>query len=130
MLIGEKTIAFFDIWSLEHLMTGIILAFILNRICSNKKVNILFLLLISLLWECLEHYLEEGLLGVKIQNWFAGIEYWGNRLIGDNLVMIIGGLIYNKYPKSVYFAGVLSVVFFVLHLFFPSSMDIQNLFFK
>ena len=130
MLIGDKTVAFFDIWSLEHLMAGIILAFILNRIFPNKKVNILLLLLISLLWECLEHYLEEGLLGVKIKNWFAGIEYWGNRLIGDNLVVLLGYLIYNKYPKSIYISLIISGCFLALHLFFPSSMDIQTILFN
>ena len=130
MLIGDKTVAFFDIWSIEHLMVGIILTFILNKTFPNKKVNlILLLLLISGFWECSEHYLEEGLLGPKIQDWFAGIEHWGNRLIGDNLVMAMGYLIYNKYPKSIYLAGIFSFVFFLFHLCCPSSMDIQNILF-
>ena len=129
MLIGNKTIAFFDIWSFEHLMVGIVLAFILNQIFPNKKNNLILFLLISCFWECLEHYLEEGLLGTKIQNWFAGTEYWGNRLIADNLVMVMGYLIYNKYPKSIYIALILSGIFLVLHLCYPSSMDIQNILF-
>lgn len=130
MIFGDKTVAFFDIWSIEHLMVGIILAFILNLIFPNKRTNIVLLLLFSCFWECLEHYLEEGLLGEKIQNWLAGIEYWGNRLIGDNLVMLIGCLIYNKYPKSIYISLILSGCFLALHLCYPSSMDIQKTLFK
>ena len=129
MLFGNKMEAFFDIWSIEHLMMGIILAFILNKFFSNKKENLLWLLLISFCWECCEHYLEEGLLGIKIQNWFAGTEYWGNRLIGDNLVLVLGYCIYKKYPKSIYFSVFLSVIFLLLHIYCSSSMDIQkNLF--
>lgn len=127
MLFGDKTVALFDIWSIEHLMVGIVLAFVLNKFASNKKENLLWLLLISVFWECCEHYFEEGLLGGKIQNWFAGTEYWANRLIGDNLVLILGYFIYKKYPKSIYFALVLSGIFLLLHLCYPSSMDIQKI---
>ena len=129
MLIGDKTVAFFDIWSIEHLMMGIILSFVLNKIWTSQRENLICLLLISCLWECIEHYLEEGLLGAKIQNWFAGTEYWGNRLIGDNLIVVIGYLIYNKYPKSIYLAGIFSFTFFLFHLCCHSSMDIQNILF-
>ena len=80
-------------------------------------------------WESLEYYLEGGLLGAKIQNWLAGTEYWGNRLIGDNLAIVLGYFIYNKYPRSFYFSLVLSIVFLLLHLCYPSSMDIQKILF-
>ena len=129
MFFGDKTVAFFDIWSIEHLMTGVFCAFVLNKVFPNKKSNLILLLVISCFWECLEHYLEEGLLGVKIKNWFSGTEYWGNRLFGDNLVIVLGYFIYNKYPKSIYYALVFSVVFLLLHLCYPSSMDIQRILF-
>ena len=127
--IGDKTVAVFDIWSIEHLMMGVILSYAINKISSNRKVNLLVLLLISFFWECVEHYLEEGLLGFKIQNWMAGTEYWGNRLIGDNLLMILGYLIYEKYPKSIFFAFILFGIFLILHLCCLSSMDIQKIYF-
>ena len=129
MLFGDKTSAVFDIWSIEHLINGIILTFILNKIFLDRKYTFVFLLLISCFWECLEHYLEEGLCGSKIQNWFAGTEYWGNRLFGDNLMVILAYFIYNRYPKSIYFSFILSAFFLLLHLFCPSSMDIQKILF-
>ena len=113
MLFGDKTEAFFDIWSIEHFMTGIILAFILNKIFPNKKSNFILLLAVSFLWELLEYHLERGELGSKVQNWLSGTEYWGNRLIGDNFVVMMGYFCYNKYPKSVYFTFLFSAIFFI-----------------
>ena len=130
MLLGNKTEAFFDIWSFEHLMTGIILAFILNKAFLNKRSNLILFLALSFLWEFIEYYLERGLFGIKIQNWFAGNEYWGNRLIGDNLVMLLGYIIYTRYPKSIFYAVLLSLTFLCFHLFLPSSMALQEILFK
>ena len=127
MIFGDKTSAIFDIWSVEHLLTGIILAFILAKLLPNKKSIFLLLLLVSCFWECLEHYLEEGLMGQKIQTWFAGTEYWGNRLFGDNLMIILGYVLYRKYPKTAYIAFVLVGIFLTIHLMFPSSMDLQKI---
>ena len=126
MIFGDKTTAIFDIWSVEHLFTGIILAWLISKISHTPKSNLPVLLLISCFWECLEHYLETGLWGITVQHWFAGVEYWGNRLIGDNLTVFFGYFIYKKYPKTIYFAFGISLIFFCSHLFFPSSMDIQK----
>ena len=129
MLFGDKTNAIFDIWSFEHFLNGIVLAFILKKIFKkNSKIEIV--LLISFIWECLEHYLEEGLLGSSVKNWFAGEEYWGNRLIGDGFLVMMGYIVYNKYNKTAYVATILTIIFFITHLFFPSSMDIQKYLFN
>lgn len=129
MLFGDKTTAIFDIWSLEHFLCGIILSFFIKSTSSELKFNLAVLLLISCFWECLEHYLEEGLLGVTIQNWFSGTEYWANRLIGDNLMIIAGLFTHIRYPKSIYFACILWLMFLLLHLYSTSSMYIQELLF-
>lgn len=129
MLFGDKSEAIFDIWSCEHILTGIMLTYLLTFLFPRKKSNLEMLLILSLTWECIEHYLEEGLLGNTIKNWFAGTEYWANRIIGDNCMMILGYFIYIKWKKCIYIALFLGSLFLYFHLTSTSSMDIQKFLF-
>jgi hypothetical protein len=143
---GYKTSAMFDLWSLEHFINGIALAglavLITGKIfkkeeinpASLKIINFILVLTIALLWECVEHYLEAGILpgeiGERVTFWFQGIEHWSNRLIGDTLAVLLGWFVYTKKESLALPAKILTVIWMVIHIFvFPDSMYLQRLLF-
>jgi hypothetical protein len=143
ILWGLKTEAAFDVWSIEHLIMGInlggFISFALKR-CNmpetvpkilQTKISFLLVLMVTLLWENLEHYIELGLLGQGIAFWFQGVEHWTNRLIFDNMMVITGWFIYVKKNKTVWFARIFSCVWLMFHIvIFPHSMYLHELFEK
>jgi Tat protein secretion system quality control protein TatD with DNase activity len=105
-------------------------------LCSKSKKIISFLIVLaaSLLWECVEHYLESGAVpgyaGERIAHWFQGVEHWSNRLIGDTLAVTAGFVIFYKNRKLAIPAKVFSILWMALHIFvFPDSMYLQRLLF-
>ena len=87
------------------------------------------ILMLSFLWEVIEHYLETGLWGSKVQFWFHGVEHWSNRLVGDSLAVMIGAYLYFKWPKILWPLKVVSAVWLIVHVFiFPHSMYLQEIF--
>ena len=144
MIWGLKTLSFFDIWSFEHLLSGISIgAFSLYvnkrmfiKISGNnqKEINtsyfdIIFVLFIAYAWETIEHYLENGLMGEAIMYWFQGVEFWANRLISDPLLTIIGYYISKKYSFFVTPARIISLLWLLVHIFlFPHSMYLHEIF--
>lgn len=139
---GVKTEAAFDVWSIEHLIMGVTAGWIADKIISKKmigdeqisenlriKINFVIVLLIAYMWETLEHYIETGLMGNRIAFWFQGVEHWSNRLIFDNLMVLLGWLLYIKRGGFVWFARVFSVVWLTVHIFlFPHSMYLHTMF--
>jgi hypothetical protein len=151
ILWGLKTHAFFDVWSIEHILSGFsvgwaayeynrgkfseLLNGIETRIAEQKirqiqgKYDVIVVLFFAYIWETLEHYLEAGLAGAAVQYWFQGVEFWGNRLITDPVMMILGYTIAKSYPRTVWPARLLSLIWLVAHIFiFPHSMYLQQLF--
>jgi len=137
MIWGDKTLAYFDIWSIEHLVSGITLGsliiFIYDKLnIKEKDANYKWLYYISVifvayLWESLEHYLESGLINETVTFWFQGVEFWGNRLITDPLLLILGSFLYLRYNQLVKFSRIFSGVWLISHIFiFPHSMYIQE----
>jgi hypothetical protein len=136
---GFKTEALFDVWSIEHLACGVSLAWtvkiVIDRFVKDGatqtaklRMSFLLVLVIALLWENVEHYVEKGLLGERIAFWFQGVEHWGNRLFTDNLMVMLGWFIFNKKNKSVWFARVFSTAWLMVHIFvFPHSMYLHTL---
>ena len=140
VLWGLKTEAAFDVWSLEHLMMGISLAglshIIVKRLTRNEtvsetlktKLSFILVLLCALVWEVIEHYVELGLLGGKIAYWFQGQEHWSNRIIADNIMVLLGWFIYQKSNKMAWFARIFSLVWLFFHIvIFPHSMYLHEL---
>jgi hypothetical protein len=144
---GYKTTAMFDVWSFEHFVNGIALAGFVVLICSKilkkneidprswKIINFVFVLAVALLWECVEHYIEAGILpgavGERVTFWFQGIEHWSNRLIGDTLTVMLGWFVYNKKESLALPAKLFSLVWMLVHIFiFPDSMYLQRLLFQ
>lgn len=142
LLIGLKTQALFDIWSVEHVLSGISAGHAVrktNHRMFKKKLNldahsvqtryfdVIWVLLVAYMWETIEHYMETGMLWSWVEYWFQGIEFWGNRIIADPLMLVVGYLIAKKHPKLVIPARVLSVIWLFSHVFlFPHSMYLQE----
>ncbi len=137
MIWGHKTDSFLDVWSIEHLVMGISLGslyFLAQRLGLSKLMlpetsnRIILILLISFIWETIEHYLETGMAGAGVETWFAGVEHWSNRLISDHLMVIIGVMIYSYFPLLLWPARIFSVLWLFVHIFiFQDSMYLHNL---
>lgn len=140
MIWGLKTEAAFDVWSIEHLVTGISLAYfsmwVTRKLVGDEKISdnlrlkisFIFTLLVAYMWETLEHYLEVGLAGHVVEYWLQGVEHWCNRLICDNLMIICGWWIYQQKNRLVWFARVFSIIWLFVHIIiFPHSMYLQTL---
>lgn len=151
ILWGLKTHALFDVWSVEHVLSGFSVGWaayeynrgrigeLLNgieaRIPTEKmrkvlgNYDVIVVLMLAYWWETLEHYLEAGLAGGAVAYWFQGVEFWGNRLITDPVMMILGYMIARRFPGTVWPARFLSLIWLVVHIFvFPHSMYLQQLF--
>ena len=140
---GLKTVAVFDIWSFEHVASGISIGTAVRR-HTKWELKRLFpslahtyhslhfdlsgVLFIGYFWETIEHYLETGLAGARVEYWFQGVEYWPNRVIADPALLILGYLIAKRYPKLVVPARIFSLTWLIVHIFaFPDSMYLQRL---
>lgn len=98
-LFGNKQVAVFDFWFLVHVLTGATVSVVLFRLRYFKLYNpIILLLLISVQWEVLEVYLEGGMWGGKMQQWFGGTEHFANRFLGDQLAMLLGFVLIKERP--------------------------------
>ena len=141
MLWGIKTEAAFDVWSIEHIIMGISVAWlaqiIVNKIVGQeqvsetlkKRISFFITLMSAYMWETLEHYLETGLAGQTVEYWLQGVEHWSNRLISDNLMVLSGWYIYQQQNKMLAFARVFSAIWLIVHIFvFPHSMYLHELF--
>lgn len=84
MLWGEKTHALFDVWSIEHFLSGISIGYLVmtqNFKTFQKKIgfdatqiqtryfDVMWVLFLAYFWETIEHYLETWLLG---GGWYIG----------------------------------------------------------
>lgn len=130
---GLKTVAWFDVWSLEHFVTGIFFAFLLLKLYPHLKNDRLrfyiILLLISYSWELLEFCIEAGYTGIdSITYWFQGVEFWGNRIITDPLMVVLGAWVYKQSKCRAIYARCFSLVWLILHIFlFPHSMYLHEI---
>lgn len=138
---GLKTEASFDVWSIEHLIMGMTIGcfarYVTTRMVGNEKVserlfdriNLVLVLMLSFMWETLEHYLETGLAGEAVAFWLQGVEHWSNRLIFDNLMVLAGFYVYLQRNRIVWFARIFSAVWLIVHIFlFPHSMYLHEIF--
>lgn len=143
IIFGLKTHAIFDVWSIEHLLSGVSVGNSVNK-TNHREIakivskhdhthhswhfDLIGVLFLAYAWETLEHYLETGLAGAAVEFWFQGVEFWANRLIADPLMMVLGYAIAKKYPQMVWPARILSLLWLFFHIFvFPHSMYLHTL---
>ncbi len=143
VLWGVKTHAIFDVWTIEHVLSGIsvgcavkkrnhnVLKKLLGRDhqCHSWHFDLTGVLFLAYIWEAFEHYLEIGLAGQAVAEWFQGVEFWPNRLLSDPLMLVIGYIIAKRYPWLVVPARIASVIWLTVHIVvFPHSMYLHTLF--
>lgn len=142
MFWGHKTLAWFDVWSIEHFISGITIYGFVSLVVQrtnigtkifgynniNNSLKLLILLAIAYIWEVTEHYLENGTSGIDaITYWFQGVEFWGNRLITDPLLMILGALLVIRYKLFIWPARIFSALWLFFHIvIFPHSMYLHS----
>ena len=142
---GVKTVAMLDVWSFDHLISGTSIG---NSVKKENhrhfskhypgiqfkqrtiiRFDLILVLFLAYLWETIEHYLEEGLLGEVVAYWFQGVEFLPNRFIADPLLLVLGYYLACKFPKLVIPARVLSAIWLFVHIFvFPHSMYLHEVF--
>jgi hypothetical protein len=132
---GWKTTAMFDVWSIEHFIGGIMTGGLILAFCGKKAGKSIFIYLsiivtLAYLWELIEYSLELGGSGIEaVTYWFQGVEYWGNRLITDPLLLAIGALIARKFNKLIKPASFVYVTWYMIHIFIlQNAMSLQNIF--
>jgi hypothetical protein len=131
---GLKTVALFDVWSFEHLIGGItvgaIIIFFLKQNPKNKILKPIIFLFLAYFWEFIEYNLELGVSHINVVTyWFQGVEFWGNRLITDPMLGLIGYFIALNYKRYINFAKIISISWYIVHIFiFPHCMYLQLIF--
>jgi len=123
---GHKSTALLDLWVLQHIATGVIIAYILTKLTYFKQNYIWTILLLSLFWESLELILELGHLRGLDGVWTSGVEFWVNRSFIDPLAMLFGGYLLHLnrkiFPYSVFFTA----IWLLLNLHFYLIVPIES----
>lgn len=134
-LIGHKTTALLDLWSVCHFFAGIAIsniAFRVRRIPTLSRSQyengiisapLLLILTFAYGWELLELGLESGFAGQQVAYWFQGQENWFNRLFSDPLLVLGGYLLGERFQPLVWPARIVLIAWLSLFVFiFPHSM--------
>ena len=144
MIWGLKTVSIFDVWTIEHFLSGISIGAVAVRcnmkIFKNKLdldsrdiktryFDLIFVLLAAYSWETVEHYMESGLTGDVVAYWFQGVEFWPNRILADPLITVVGYYFATASPALVTPARIISLIWLLVHIFiFPHSMYLHEIF--
>lgn len=123
MFFGDKTVATFDLWSCQHLLSGIIFGALLRGRTSRPT---LFLLIAAYGWEALEWSMESGWMGTTVAHWKAGHEHWSNRLLSDPLVAIIGMKLSLRFRWLIWVAVPGTIIWCLANLLAPDCMAVQQ----
>lgn len=122
-LIGHKSSSVFDLWTIQHILSGIGMSGIVISIKGNSEEgSLLSCCVIILLWEIIETYIEVGLIFPYLQVWFDGVEHITNRILGDSLALVIGFIIAKRFPSACWYARILSTVFLAYMASMPTCM--------
>ena len=131
-LFGHKSTSLLDLWTIVHFLTGcaspIAIAF-LSRLSSYPRSHpVSTILLISLTWEILEFYMETGAVGPSsVRVWFDGVEHFSNRIISDQVALLLGYFLCAKRHLWAIIAKILATTWLAIHIFiFPHSMYLQE----
>ncbi len=121
-LFGHKQDSIFDIWTITHVATGAVLAYFTISLRSvNFHHPIMLLLLVSFGWEIIEHYIELSDISF-LANWFAGEETFLNRLIADQIAVVLGFLLIKWEPRLLFPALLVALAILFVHVWVGDSM--------
>lgn len=130
-LFGYRQVAMFDLWSFQHLMSGVLIGAILRWLAPNISASKLHfisaVMLITYGWEALELQMELGTFGHSVSQWKVGFEHWSNRLVGDPLLGASGALTARRYQQAWKFVLIPVAIWLTINVLSPTSMEIQKL---
>ncbi len=135
VLFGDRTEAIFDLWSLQHFCSGVLIGsfFLLRPLRPTEEWPVFFfraristLFVLAIVWETAEVMMEAGFFGSAISHWKHGFEHWGNRFIGDPLMVVLGGVFAEKFPNAWKWGLAFAVVWLVVNVASPHSMAVQE----
>lgn len=133
---GHKTNSVFDLWAIQHVLAGILIAWChrgyrrgINDSSWPLESLLYTTLFLALAWEGHEGWAEIGGRGTAIAFWKDGVEHWANRCIADPACVIIGALIFRAFPRTAKPALVLTILWTGANVCMPTCMTIQNLLF-
>ncbi len=118
---GHKTISVFDIWTIQHVVSGMTVSYITIGMRNKFFHPLALMLLFVITWEVWEHY-GETVTPPAIMAWFGGTEHWVNRMIADPMAAILGFYLIKTHPYMISYARYFSIVFIGFHLVVGSSM--------
>lgn len=128
--VGDRSDAIFDLWSIQHFLSGIlvgsILAYVRIDLSASWHGFALRMFIFAFIWEAAELTMEAGWLGTSVAAWKKGYEHWGNRFIGDLLMVTLGGLLAGKYRNAWKWALMPAAVWFIGNVLSPHSMWVQE----
>lgn len=128
---GHKSSAMFDLWSIQHFLSGIIVSWLIFRLVawtsfSNQFGWLFIICCVAYIWEFFEVFMEAGYFGQKIAVWKDGFEHWSNRFISDPLTAVLGAMVFISFSWIIWPALVFNFTWFILNIRRPHSMEIQN----
>lgn len=100
-----------------------------KRLTAPLRTFIPTVLVAAYAWEAFEHYLEADSSAI-VMNWMQGVEFIGNRMITDPLLVLAGALIFRQWgtERLALGARVFIAVFVFTHVFvLPDCMALQRL---
>lgn len=134
LLFGDREVAFLDLWSIQHMLSGTVMAwglseFFRSRTAKNHYPRTTNPLVITLAygWEWLEFTIETGRFGSAGATWMKGIEHWSNHLVADPALVLTGALLYRFYPPTRFPALIFVLVWGLTNVLLPNSMSLQEL---
>lgn len=126
-LVGLKTEAAFDFWSLEHATGGFIIGRCLGHYRRYDPFTdwLWFLLAAAFGWEVCECLMEvHGT--AHMQTWLAGTEHWSNRLVTDPLLFSAGAFYGRWTLGKPWVSSAIWVSWYLANLMQPSCMSLQQ----
>lgn len=126
---GDRTEAIFDLWSFQHILSGILISLIASATLPSRisrRKFLLVILLVALSWEAIELSIEIGFFGQTASQWKRGFEHWGNRFIGDPAMVMLGSIIAPKLKSVWKWVLVSAAVWLIANIAAPNSMVIQH----
>ncbi|NQT50213.1 UbiA family prenyltransferase [Candidatus Kuenenbacteria bacterium] len=125
----DREAVMLDMWSIEHFLWGVVVLASLKRFFP--KLSVMKLLSITLAiaygWELVEYLLELGVFGEGVSAWKVGHEHWSNRLIGDPLLVLLGGYVQVRWQSAWKWAVLPWMVWGIANYLAPDSMFITRI---
>jgi len=129
-IFGERDNAVLDMWSVQHLISGIFLGSILARISLFQRISTIkffaTIFFVALTWEVAELSMEYGWFGQTVSIWKKGYEHWGNRFFGDISLVVMGSIIARKFRSAWKIVLIPSALWLVVNVASPNSMSVQE----